>query len=52
MKIKLIYALDEKRFEQNVNDFLAWNKDKIEVTEIKWRWFICHYAMIVYKEKF
>jgi len=51
MKIKMIYALDEKKFENSINDFLTENKDKIEIEEIKWKWCLCHYAMIIYKEK-
>jgi hypothetical protein len=51
MKIKMIYSLDEKKFEKLVNEFLTDNKDKIEIVEIKWRVFIAHYAMIMYNEK-
>lgn len=51
MKIKMLYAFDEKKFERIVNDFLSGNKDNIEVVEIKWKWFLYHYAMIIYKEK-
>lgn len=51
MKIKMVYALDDKKFENCVNDFLAENINKIEIVEIKWKWFLYHYAMIIYKEK-
>lgn len=50
LKIKLLYALDERKFEEKVNNFLAENKDKIEVVEIQWKWVLFHYAMIMYKE--
>ena len=51
MKIKVVYAVDEKKFGNSVNSFLTENKDEIEIIEIKWKWFIYHYAMIIYKEK-
>ena len=51
MKIKMLYALEDKKFEKIVNDFLTENKDNIEVVDIKWKYFVSHYAMIIYKEK-
>ncbi|MBP8639364.1 MAG: hypothetical protein KBI01_00475 [Oscillospiraceae bacterium] len=50
MKIKMFSSLDETNFENKVNGFIADNMGKIEVVDIKWRIFICHFAMIVYKE--
>lgn len=50
LKIKLIYAVSERKFENLVNNFLAENKDKIEVVDIKWKWVFYHYAMIIFKE--
>lgn len=51
MKVRMVYALDERKFEKQINDFLEENKDKIEIVEIKWKWVLYHYAMIIYKEK-
>ncbi|MHB8064424.1 MAG: hypothetical protein ACYDG2_17630 [Ruminiclostridium sp.] len=51
MKIKMLYALDEKKFENSVNGFLMANKEKIEIVEIKWKWFLYHFTMIIYNEK-
>lgn len=51
MKVRVVYALDERKFEKQINDFLEENKDKIEIIEIKWKCFLYHYAMIMYKEK-
>lgn len=51
LKIKLVYAMNERRFEEEVNNFLTENKDKIEIVEIKWKCVLCcHYAMIIFKE--
>ena len=50
LKIKLVYAMKEKIFEDEVNNFLAKNKDKIELVEIQWKWAFYHYAMIIFKE--
>ncbi|WP_157797099.1 MULTISPECIES: hypothetical protein [Clostridium] len=50
LKIKLIYAVNERKFENRVNNFLAENKDKIQVVDIKWKWAFYHYAMIIFKE--
>lgn len=51
MKVKMVYSLDEKKFENLINNFFEENKDKIEIEEIKWKWVIYHYAMIIYNPK-
>ncbi len=51
MKVKVIYSFTYNKLEERINSFLEKNEDKIEVTEIKWKSFIEHYAMIVYKIK-
>ena len=50
MKVKLIFAFDDEKFENKVNNFLAENNGKIEVIEIQWKWILSHYAMIIFKE--
>lgn len=37
--------------EERINSFLEGNEDKVEVIEIKWKTFIEHFGMIVYKIK-
>lgn len=50
MKIKMFCSSSETNFEDKVNGFITENEGKIEVVDIKWRIFLFHYAMIVYKE--
>ena len=52
MKIKMICSLLHTGLEKEVNRFLEENRDKIEVIEIRWKLFLEHHVMIVYKEKF
>lgn len=51
LKIKLLYAVSEEKFEEKVNNFLTENEDKIEIVDIKWKWVFYHYAMIIFNEK-
>ncbi|TCT16973.1 hypothetical protein EDC18_101269 [Natranaerovirga pectinivora] len=51
MKVKMIYSLSFSGLERKLNDFLEQNQNKIEVIDIKWKTFIDHYVMIVYKTK-
>jgi hypothetical protein len=41
-----------KKIEDSLNKFLRENKNKIDVIDIKWKFFIYHYAMVIYKNKF
>jgi hypothetical protein len=51
MKVKIIYSLGHESLEKKINSFLQENEGQIEVTDIKWKAFIEHYVMIVYKTK-
>ncbi len=51
MRIKILHSLRYNKLEKKVNTFLELNKDDIEVIEIKWKTFIEHYVMIVYKSQ-
>ncbi|MBS4537546.1 hypothetical protein GOQ27_03675 [Clostridium sp. D2Q-11] len=51
MKVKIIYSFSYDKLEERINSFLGKNEDKIEVIDIKWKTFIEHYVMIVYKIK-
>ena len=52
MKVKFFGAsLNEKKLEEKVNNFLQEKEGKIEVVDIKWKWFIEHFVLLVYKEK-
>lgn len=51
MRVIILYSFGYKGLERKVNSFLAENERDIEVVEIKWKCFLEHYAMIVYKPK-
>ena len=44
-------SFNEKKLEKKVNKFLKEKKGQIEVVDIKWKWFLEHFVLLIYKEK-